>query len=65
MKFDYFTVCVIWKKKDLLINKISIPSTITIEKPHLFKPCMIELPIVIRVSLRYFRYIRMEYRQRS
>ena len=34
----------------MLINEISILSTITLEKPHLFKPCMIELPIVIRVS---------------
>ena len=34
----------------MLINKISVPSTITQEKPHLFKPSMIELPIVIRVS---------------
>ena len=39
-----------WKKNDVLINKISVPSTITLEKPHLFKPCMVELPIVIRVS---------------
>ena len=39
-----------WKKNDVLINKISILSTITLEKPHLFKPSMIELPIVIRVS---------------
>ena len=34
----------------MLINKISVPSIITLEKPHLFKPSMIELPIVIRVS---------------
>ena len=34
----------------MLINKISVPSTITLEKPHLFEPSMIELPIVIRVS---------------
>ena len=49
-KFDDFTVCVMWKKTDVLISKISIPSTITLEKPHLFKPNMIELPIVVRVS---------------
>ena len=39
-----------WKKNDVFINKISVPSTITLEKPHLFKPCMVELPIVIRLS---------------
>ena len=49
-KFDNFTVCVMWKKNDLLINEISAPSTITLEKPIFFQPCMIELPIVIRVS---------------
>ena len=49
-KFDDFTVCVMSKKNDMLINKSSIPSTITLEKLHLFGPNMIELPIVIRVS---------------
>ena len=39
-----------WKKNDILIKKISVPSKITLEKPHLFKPSMIELPIVIRMS---------------
>ena len=39
-----------WKKNDVLINKVSISSTITLEKPYLFKPNMIELPIVVRVS---------------
>ena len=38
------------KKIGELINKISVPSTITLEKSHLFKPSMIELPIVVRVS---------------
>ena len=38
------------EKNDILINKISVPTTITIEKPHLFKPSMIELPIAIKVS---------------
>ena len=50
MKFDNFTICVMWEKNDVLINKSSAPSTIAPEKPHLFKACMIELPIVIRVS---------------
>ena len=39
-----------WKKYGLIENKISVPSIFTLEKPHLFKPCMIELPIVIRMS---------------
>ena len=39
-----------WKKTDVLINKISIPSTITLQNAHLLQPNMIELPIVVRVS---------------
>ena len=38
-----FSICVMWKKNNVLINKISVPSTITFQKPHLFKPSMIEL----------------------
>ena len=42
------------EKNDVVLNKISVPSTITLQKQHLFKPCMIELPIVERVpSLDY------------
>ena len=48
-KFDNFTVCVMWKKTDVLINKISVPSTTTLQKPHLFKPSIIEFPIVVKV----------------
>ena len=36
-KFDNFSVSVMWKKDDVPIKKISIPSTITLEKTHLFK----------------------------
>ena len=49
-KFDNLSICVMWKKVDVIINKISVPSTITLEKPYLFQPSMIELPIVVRVS---------------
>ena len=49
-KFDNFTVCVMWKKNNVLLNKISVPSTITLAKPHLFKSKMIELPKVVRVT---------------
>ena len=37
-------------KNDVLIKKFSIPSSITIEKPHVFKPSMVKLTIVIGVS---------------
>ena len=53
-KFDNFTVCVIWKKNGVLINRISIPSTITLEKPYLFKSSMVELPILVRVLPKAF-----------
>ena len=49
-KFDNFTICFMWKKNDVLINKISVPSTSTLEKPYFFKSSMIELPKVVRVS---------------
>ena len=39
-----------WKQNDVLVNKISIPSLITLYKPHLSKPCRIELPLAITVS---------------
>ena len=45
------------EKNDILINEISVPSTITLEKPHLFRPSMIELPIVKRVSPNDFQDI--------
>ena len=48
--FDNFSVCVMWKKSDVLINKISVPNTILLEKARLFKRSMIELPVVVRVS---------------
>ena len=38
----------------MLIKKISVPSTITLERPHLFKSSRIELPIVLRVSALEF-----------
>ena len=37
------------EKSGVLINKISVPSTIRLEKPCLFEPSTIELPIVVRV----------------
>ena len=49
-KIDDFTVCIMWKKNGLVVNKISVPSIFTREKPHLLKPSMTEILIVIRVS---------------
>ena len=49
-KFNNFSVCVMWKTNDMLENKIYVPSTITLQKPHFFKPIMIELPIKVRVT---------------
>ena len=39
-----------WMNNGLVMNKISVLSTFTLEKSHLFKPNMIELPIAVRVS---------------
>ena len=39
-----------WKKNEVLINKISVTSTLTLEKHHLFEPSTNELLLVIRVS---------------
>ena len=50
IEFDNFTGCVMSMKIDVLINKISVSSTNTQEKPHLFKSSIIELPIVVRIS---------------
>ena len=38
-----------WKTNGVFVNKISVPTTITPEKPLLFKPSIFELPIVIKV----------------
>ena len=37
-------------KKIMFLNRISVPSTNTLENPHLFKSSMIELPINVKVS---------------
>ena len=39
-----------WKKNDVIMNKISVRSTILLEKPYSLKSSMIELPIVVTVS---------------
>ena len=49
-KFNEFTETIIWKKNDMIINKISIPRTITSQRTHMFKPDMFEIPIYVKVS---------------
>ena len=56
-KFNEFTVSIIWKKNDTIINKISIPRTITLQRTHVFKPDMFEIPIYVKVSEREFQDI--------
>ena len=53
-KFNEFTVTIIWKKNDMIINKISIPLTITLQKTHMFKPDMFKIPIYVKVTEREF-----------
>ena len=38
----------------MIINKISIPRTITLQRTHVFKPDMFEIPIYVKVSEREF-----------
>ena len=53
-KFNEFAVTIIWKRNDMIINKISIPRTITSQRTHMFKPDMLEIPIYKKVSEREF-----------
>ena len=53
-KFNEFTVTIIRKKNDMIINKISIPRTITLQRTHMFQPDMFEIPIYVKVSEREF-----------
>ena len=42
------------EKKDRIINKISIPRTITLQRTHMFTPDMVEIPIYVKLSEREF-----------
>ena len=53
-KLNEFSVTIIWKKNDMIINKISIPRTITLQRTHMFKPDMFEIPIYVKVTEREF-----------
>ena len=48
-KVDDFTVRVIRKKNDSIINKISVPSIIKLRKLHLFEPGVTELPNILKI----------------
>ena len=48
-KFDEFTVGVMWMEMGVVTKKISVPSMITLRKPHSFEPNMIELAIVLKM----------------
>ena len=53
-KFNEFTVMIIWKKNDMIINKISIPRLITLQRTHILQPDLFEIPIYVKVSEREF-----------
>ena len=55
-KFIEFTLCNIWKKNGLVINKISVPYTITLLQTHPFKPVMEGISIYVEVSFEVSRY---------
>ena len=49
-KFDNFTLGIMRKKNDWIINRISVPSVIKIRKPFFFEPSMIQLPLMLKKS---------------
>ena len=49
--FDNFTVCNMWKKNGVLIEKISVPRIITLEKRYMGMSNIIGIPIVEKVTL--------------
>ena len=54
-KIDQFRIDVIWKTNDVIINKISVPCTITYIQTHIFKPIMEEIPFHVKLSLNEFQ----------
>ena len=54
-KFNEFSITIIWKKNDMITNKISVPRTIiTLQRTDMFKPHMFEIPMYVKVSEREF-----------
>ena len=49
-KFNEFTVTIIWKRDDMIINKVSVPQTNTLQRTDMFKTIMFEIPIYVRLS---------------
>ena len=49
-KFNEFTVTIIWKRDDMIKNKISVPQTNTLQRTDMYKPFMFEIPIYVRLS---------------
>ena len=56
-KFNKFIITFIWKKNDMIMNRISVPHTITLRRTDMFKPVMFEVPIYVEVSKREFQDI--------
>ena len=56
-KFNKITVMIVWKKNDMIINKISMVRTFALQRTHMFKPDRIEVPIYKIVSESGFRRI--------
>ena len=56
-KFNRFIIRIIWRKNDMIINKISVPRTITLRRIDMFKPDKFEKPIYVEVSKREFQDI--------
>ena len=54
-KINEFTLRIIWKKNDIIINKISVQQIITLHRTHRFRPDMCEIPIYVQVSKREFQ----------
>ena len=54
-KIIRFRIDIIWKKNDVIINKISVPHTITYIQTHMFKPIMEEMPFYVKISLNEFQ----------
>ena len=48
-KFNEFTVTIIWKRGDMIIDEISVPQTNTLQRTDMFKPIMFEIPIYVRI----------------
>ena len=53
-RLNEITVCINWKKNELIVYKISVPCTVTCRKQHMFKPDMVEIPEYVEVSSNKF-----------